>query len=1303
MTQRWDNLAELVRSRLRRLVMVRGLALVCGAAVGLVWLAGIADWALHLDMSWGRACLGLGVVLASLTLLWRVVARPLLIRVSDVEIARLIEQRLPASANDLSSAAQFRSSHLDPALGSPDLQRSTVSKADRAIQEIDLEGLFVTAGAVRRPLFAAAAVGVMALASVIAAPLSARTALERLAMPFADVQWPRTTQLQLLGAELTPLKNDLMRTTAGEPLSVYVENVLGPLPDDLTLELRLPDETEQQQSLRTTLLRDSGGESHEVGIVTLLTYRGPVRFRVWGGDDDGTDWRTLEVVPAPALEDVSITLTPPEYAGREVRTIDGAGLIEGLVGSRVTIEGRANLSLASSLLHREGQSPQPMTLTEGGRRFRGEFVIEEPGPSWYWFELTDEHGLGEPDPARYELRGMADRPPVVYIDEPATDLTVTPAAALPLRVISRDDLGLTELRLRHTDAVVALLETGATSDAASLEVPGAEMVPLAMSGLGSVEEDVQTVWGLSGLGLSPGTRLTYWVEAVDACDLDTKPDEPPGQVGTSARRHLDVISESDKQRELAARQSGILDTLDALCDRQAEARDITAQLRIQAELAQRLRPADFDLLKQAEAEQREIRQQVADDSSGLAQEVAEILRELDANRIDDPESAQRLAVLASDLGDLDRRWLQNIEQSLARARKAAGSPEDGPHDPDGDDGHENGNDGTGEGEEPDDSSPVNETLPEQLRDAEEAQASALAVLADAAKLLGGWRQRFRVSSELDALLSDQKGVQQETKGIGRETMAKAASRLSAQQRADLARLSDRQRRLASRLEQLLKPPGSEPSDSKQSDSEQSSGDTGDAAGHGAAGHGDAGEIPQELAEARSWLRQQNTAGQMHQAAESLKRNEIPAAASAQENVLAALRDFAERLHQSPLGDPETLLSELHDSREQVETLRKEQEMLAAASQQALGPSADPKRQEQLQRLLKQQSGLADEAEEMARRLKRRLHAGAARTADRASQRMHDAQRALEQQQPEGVAVNQQEALDDLEQLANELDSLQQQAEGELAEQQMRQLADKLRKLADDQGALRETTADLDTRQADRGSWSRSLRRELRALADRQRELRTQLEQQQGVMDELPVAQAALAGTGETMERASALLDGRRTGEPTLSVQREAEQRLIAIVEVVSEPDDSTPGETPLAEQPPEGEPGTQQQSPGLQMTTQLKLLRRMQADVNRRTMELASADGTDDVEGKAGDDTEGDDTEGDDTKGDDHTNGVDEDVAATEAIQELRALLAREQGRIAELSRELLQHVINSQMPARSEDAESDGAESEAAEGVKPQ
>ncbi|MGE0379107.1 MAG: hypothetical protein AB7Q45_27205, partial [Planctomycetaceae bacterium] len=935
MTERWNDIADSVRSRVRRLVLLRGLAWVCVVTVGLVWMAAVMDWAVHVDRLWERMCLIAGIVAASLTVLWRTLLSPLLVRLSDVDVARLIEQRLSQSDDRLSSAAQFRASQQDPQIGSPALQLSTIETADCDIRGVDVDSLFTSAPG-RRAMAVATLVSLAALGTFIAAPAPAWTALARLAMPFADIPWPRTTRLRLLGDELRPLAEGPLRTTAGEPLTVYVENELGPLPDDLTLDLEFPDDIRQQQPLRTTLLRDSSGASHEVGVATLRTSRGRgrVRFRVWGGDDAGTAWHVLDVVAAATAEDVTITLTPPAYAARDAELIQGAGLIEGLVGSRVVIEGTATNLLSQASLHREHQDQQTMVLAGEGRRFRAEFVIEEPGRSWYWLELLDEHGLREPDPPRYELRGIADRPPAVYIDEPSTDLTVTPTAELPLRVMARDDIGLSDVRLRHTDAPESPAETAGSTEgeeAATRGSSSAQTIPLPISSAGSVEETVETTWKLGPLELAPGVRLTYWVEAVDACDRAVRPGEAAGQVGSSARRHLDVISETEKRRELAARQSGLLDALEALRDRQAQARDITSQLRIQAELAGQLRPADTDLLKRAEMEQRDIHQQLADESSGVSNEVETIQRELTMNQIDDPAASERLALLAGDLNELNGRWLPLIEQALARARKSTGQPAEVLDNP------PLRSDGEAETPETsDDAAAVRDTVPMQLQSAEDAQAAALAVLSQAAALLGGWRQRFHLSSELDALLADQKQVQQETTDIGRETLAKAVSRLTPQQLADLARLSDRQRRLATRIEQLLEPPGSgrSPDDEGSDDGKP----------------GTASAPSQELLDAQAWLRQQGTSDEMHQAAESLKRNEIPAAASAQENALAALRDFGERLQESPLVDPTTLLTELRGARNEVETLRKQQETLAQSSRQAIGPTADPSRDEQLQRL-----------------------------------------------------------------------------------------------------------------------------------------------------------------------------------------------------------------------------------------------------------------------------------------------------------------------------------------------------------------
>ncbi|MEZ6053522.1 MAG: hypothetical protein R3C02_19370 [Planctomycetaceae bacterium] len=1194
MSDRWNQIAAQVRSRLRRLVLLRGLSWTFVAFVGLTWLVGIADFGLHLDATTTRLLLTSGIVGASLIVLWQEVVRPLLISLSDVDVARLIERSQRAFDDRLASAAQFRESHEDVSLGSPDLQRAVVARADEVVDRVDVDRVFSNRP-VRHAILAGAMVGLVALVTVLATPQTAQTALRRLAMPFADVPWPRTTDLRLLSSELTPLSDEALRTTAGESLAVYVENRLGELPDDLTLELVFPDDVQQKQTLRSTLLRDTAGESHEVGIVTLLAYRGPLRFRVSGGDDEGTDWRTLDVVPAPTLTSMQIKLQPPSYTHLPESTQAGPGLIEGLVGTHVRLEADVNKPLASAVLHREGLADQQIALSNERQHLVAEFVIEEPGSSWYWIELTDEHGLQEPEPPRYELRGIPDRPPVVYLDEPATDMSVTPDAVVPLRIIAQDDLGLTGLRLRYTDQVV------------HEEAPNAAMTALELSTSLPTEETNETDWQLKPLALSPGTRLTYWVEAVDACDVGLESDESAGQIGTSAQRYLDVISTEDKQRELAARQSGLLDTLEAIRDRETQAHDVTSELRIQADVTRQLRPEDVELLKQAELQQRDIRRLVADEASGLLKEVETIQQELAQNHIEDSESSQRLAVLAEELSDLDSRWLPSIEQSLARARKSIETDSADSADPN--------------------QTPAGEEAAADLRNAEEAQASALAVLVDAAELLGGWKQRFRLSSELDAIVSDQRGVKEATRDVGQETLGKSASRLSDQQQADLARLADRQRRLAARLDELLKP--------TEGSSEQVPGES------GATDH-TADEL---LSEAREWLTEQDTASQMHQAAESLKRNEIPSAIEAQESVIAALRDFGQRLNESEMTDPDELLSRLGKQQEQVETLRKEQETLARTSQQSLSPTADPARGDQLQRLRKQQSELADEAVKLSRELKRQQSGDASRTAGRAARRMREAQDALDKQQPREVAENQQEALDDLDQLANELAAQQREMEQEQARQQLRELADALRGLADRQTVLREETADLHGRQAERGTWSRSLRRDLNTLKEKQTDLEKNVSIHREQVAELDVVRTVLKSVEELMRESMMLLENQETGESTTQVQQSAVDRLLAVVEVLAPDEEQQSDAGPSG--PPAGQPTSEPQSQNRHIAMQLRLLRHMQADINRRT-ELLGEQAAQDGEGQS---------------------------------SEAQAALAQEQSQVAELSRALLQQFLQSQTP----------------------
>ncbi|MGE4002514.1 MAG: hypothetical protein AB7I48_20125, partial [Planctomycetaceae bacterium] len=154
------------------------------------------------------------------------------------------------------------------------------------------------------------------------------------------------------------------------------------------------------------------------------------------------------------------------------------------------------------------------------------------------------------------------------------------------------------------------------------------------------------------------------------------------------------------------------------------------------------------------------------------------------------------------------------------------------------------------------------------------------------------------------------------------------------------------------------------------------------------------------------------------------------------------------------------------------------------------------------------------------------------------------------------------------------------------------------------------------------------------------------------LNDFPVVLAALEGAGEAMDRSAALLDNEQTGDLTVAAQQEAEDRLLAVVETASETSGGEGGPPPSSRSQ-DGGRQSPQPAPDLHLATQLKLLRWMQADVNRRTAELTSAG---------------------------------DDAAGAETIQASRESIAREQGRIADLSRELLQRVIDAPMPAAGDD-----------------
>src|SRR5262249_25408901 len=125
----------------------------------------------------------------------------------------------------------------------------------------------------------------------------------------------------------------------------------------------------------------------------------------------------------------------------------GIGHVQGLVGTRVEISAIASKPLEKAALRVKDQERRKVTLADDRHQLQTSFVIGEPGIHSWWLELTDPLGFEDSEPPRYEVRGIQDFEPEIYIELPASDMQVTAEALVPIRTIARDDLGLREIRL----------------------------------------------------------------------------------------------------------------------------------------------------------------------------------------------------------------------------------------------------------------------------------------------------------------------------------------------------------------------------------------------------------------------------------------------------------------------------------------------------------------------------------------------------------------------------------------------------------------------------------------------------------------------------------------------------------------------------------------------------------------------------------------------------------------------------------------------------------------------------------------
>jgi hypothetical protein len=1218
-----EHLADL-RGKVRFLTWVSGLSWVVLVLFGGLLITGFMDWMIHFDDPGLRLGLGLSLLVMATVIAWRQLIVPLMQPLTTSFLAMRIESRFPGLRGRVLSAVEFLQHRLDSRLGSPELQQAVIDRAMRDLEKIEPTDIVETR-AIRRVTIAGAALCAMIGTVVLLHPVEAATSVKRLMFPFSECQWPRQYQLKLVHADMTPVErapDDPMKIARGDTLELYVVDERGRLPERVWFEHLIGDDkTLHRDPLRQTTLRDDKGRSREAAVISWVAVNGPLQFRATGGDDDTMRFVQVDVVQPPTLKSLRVTVTPPSYSGRAAETLPlGVGHVQGLLGTIVTVQAEADKRLKSARLRVADRPAKPLPISEDRLTFSAVFPISDPGVTAYWFELTEEAGFSDPEAPRFELRGVTDAVPDVVIEQPVADIMLSADAELTVSVLAKDDLGLKDVRLSYT----------LNDDPVPRQIPLVSHDPMAEP---LVLSTTDYLWKLGELSLEPGSRIVFRAEAIDAYDLG-----PDAHIGRSSPRTITIVTKEEKQKELAGRVGDLLEELQQAAALQQRARQQVEELQTQLRTAGELRSQDLDQLHRIELDQRQAASRLNRPADGVQSQAQQIQDEYQANKLEDPESHQRLSRIVEELSRLGREQFPEIEADLTRASKEADeltretAPPQKPDSPGND---QKTPDGTSKNKPNDTDKPETAKGPAEmdaaLADAQSRQRQALQTLQELQDLLSQWRDQRDVSRELNSLITEQEQLQKESANLGQQTLSQSVNDLSPQQRADLAKMATRQLKVAERVDQFRK----QLQQAAESLSERDP------------------NAAERFDDARNELSNDGTAGKLREAAQGIAENQVGTAARMQQQALDDLRDLDKQLKREPTDDIETLVKQIEEAQQEFETLKKQQMELKEDAQDLAGQPNSPQKKEQVEELRQRQTELGEKLAEAERRLERLRLRNPVEAAERAQERLDRVNNQLQDPEMAGEAAEEmQQVVDDLEQVERDLALEKRIAQERLAVEELEKIEDQLKAIANQQKGVIEETERLEAARQERGSLSRAQARTLLSLSEVERGLQADTEQMEKSLKAAEVFSLVLRRTSRSLKLAAERLEEKQTDAAVVALERDVLKKIDSLLLVLKpdERDKSTQPEN-QGEPPTEGEQTKPQEAgprgEALPQLAQLKLLKALQEEFLERTLLL------DNMRDKSGN-------------------------LPADAAEELD-ILTREQAELADLTRDLVVKMLHQQ------------------------
>lgn len=434
-----------VRRSITRWFVIDGLVRIAAAIVAVCLLDFAIDYFFQMDRA-QRGIMLILMVAAVLWVAWKWLIRPLRASITDEAILFEVSQRHPEIGDSILTSLEFaRADWSGQTNVSKVMIASAMTEGGRALDQVSFSRI-LRSGKFSLNLLLLALLAVVLIVGTIGIfsnNLMGIWANRNLML--GNVTWPADFELKIDG-----LQDGEIIIPRGDtwPLTARVPDGFRSLPDDVQIEFRTNNGTRRESM--------SDGNGQRIFVYRISNVVEPFSFRLLSGRVS-TEWIDANLIDRPAINDLSLTVTPPEYTGEKAKPLPpGSDTYFLLRGTSIELKGTASKPLQSATLT-IGEEELPLQVSGNG--FSTSMAPENVKAGAWQLRLVDQEkvyqpelgitGLGTRAPVIFNVRELDDKSPSVKAELRGIGSLVLPTARIPYDAVIEDDYKVTKVELEH--------------------------------------------------------------------------------------------------------------------------------------------------------------------------------------------------------------------------------------------------------------------------------------------------------------------------------------------------------------------------------------------------------------------------------------------------------------------------------------------------------------------------------------------------------------------------------------------------------------------------------------------------------------------------------------------------------------------------------------------------------------------------------------------------------------------------------------------------------------------------------------